>query len=213
MTALVLSNVALWFAVVVLLLVVLALARQVGILYERIAPMGALAVQRGPAVGERAPRFDLVDLQGRPQRIGQVGTRSQLLFFLSPHCPICKKLLPILKSVAHVERAWLDIVLASDGELTEHLAFYRKAGLEAFPYVLSTELGMTFQVSKLPYAVLVDEQGFVRAKGLVNSREQLESLFTAKELHVGSAQEWLEREDARLHAAAQAAKDESHALV
>ena len=213
MTALVLSNVVLWIVVVALLLVILALARQVGILYERIAPMGALAVQTGPVVGDSAPHFELDDIRGRPLRVGYGGARSQLLFFLSPRCPVCKKLLPILKSVARTERAWLDIVLASDGEMPEHLTFYRKAQLEAFPYVLSTKVGMTFQVSKLPYAVLIDEHGFVRAKGLVNSREQVESLFTAKELNVGSAQEWLEQQDAKLNAVAGQREGESHAMV
>ena len=212
MTALVLSNVVLWIVVVALMLVILALARQVGILYERIAPMGALAVQSGPAVGDSAPHFELDDIRGRPQRIGYGGAHSQLLFFLSPRCPVCKKLLPILKSVAHTERAWLDIVVASDGEMPEHLAFCRKSHLEAFPYVLSTKVGMAFQVSKLPYAVLVDERGFVRAKGLVNSREQLESLFTAKELNVGSAQEWLEQQDAKFDVAPGPQEGESHAL-
>jgi hypothetical protein len=71
---------------------------------------------------------------------------------------------------------------------------------------------MAFQVSKLPYAVLVDEHGFVRAKGLVNSREQLESLFTAKELNVGSAQEWLEQQDAKFDVAPGPQEGESHAL-
>jgi methylamine dehydrogenase accessory protein MauD len=75
--------------------------------------------------------------------------------------------------------------------MPEHLAFYRQAGLEQFPYVLSTEVGMGFKISKLPYAALIDEKGVVRAKGLINSREQLESLFTAKELGVASAQEYL----------------------
>ncbi|CAM5201436.1 Methylamine utilization protein MauD OS=Castellaniella defragrans (strain DSM / CCUG 39792 /65Phen) OX=1437824 GN=BN940_17496 PE=4 SV=1 [Castellaniella denitrificans] len=193
MTALIVSNIVLWAVVLALLLVVLALSRQIGVLYERVAPMGALTIDKGPAVGAASPRFELDDLLGRALRIGHGGARSQLLFFVSPTCPVCKKLLPILKSVARTEGAWLDIVLASDGEMPEHLAFYRKAGLEPFPYVLSTEIGMRFQVSKLPYAILIDEQGIVRAKGLVNSREQLESLFTAKEIGVASAQEWLER--------------------
>ncbi|HET8704309.1 methylamine dehydrogenase accessory protein MauD [Castellaniella sp.] len=192
MTALIVSNIVLWVVTLALLLVVLALSRQIGVLYERVAPMGALTIDKGPAVGAASPRFELDDLLGRALRIGHGGARSQLLFFVSPTCPVCKKLLPILKSVARTEGAWLDIVLASDGEMPEHLAFYRKAGLEHFPYVLSTEIGMRFQVSKLPYAILIDEQGIVRAKGLVNSREQLESLFTAKEFGVASAQEWLE---------------------
>src|SRR5690606_19553086 len=192
MSALMISNVVLWGVVLCLVLVVLALSRQIGVLYERVAPMGALTMDKGPAVGDTAPQFELADLLGRKQTVGVPGDRSQLLFFVSPTCPVCKKLLPILKSVARTEGAWLDIVLASDGEMPEHLAFYRKAGLEHFPYVLSTEIGMRFQVSKLPYAILIDEQGIVRAKGLVNSREQLESLFTAKEFGVASAQEWLE---------------------
>lgn len=189
--ALVISNIILWIAVLVLIVAVFALARQIGILYERIAPMGALMVDTGPKVGEPAPRMELAALDGQPVTIAAATGRSQLLFFLSPTCPVCKKLLPILKSVKASEAAWLDIVLASDGEPQEHLAFYRRARLADFPYVLSAELGMTLRVGKLPYAVLVDERGRVRAKGLVNSREQLESLFTAKELDVASVQEYL----------------------
>jgi methylamine dehydrogenase accessory protein MauD len=119
-----------------------------------------------------------------------------LLFFLSPHCPICKKLLPILQSTAQRERDWLEVVLASDGPQPEHLTFYHDRHLEGFTYVLSERLGRAFEVARLPYAVLIDGRGIVRAKGLVNSREHLESLFTASELGVGSAQEWLERQDA-----------------
>jgi len=191
MSALMISNIVLWVVVLCLVLVVLALSRQIGVLYERVAPMGALTMDKGPAVGEAAPVFEVADMLGRMQRIGHPGRRSQLLFFLSPTCPVCKKLLPILKSVAATEKKWLDIVLASDGEMPEHMAFYRQAGLEQFPYLLSPEVGMGFKISKLPYAALMDEHGIVRAKGLVNSREQLESLFTAKELGVASAQEYL----------------------
>jgi len=191
MEALVISNFLLWGVILCLVLAILALSRQIGVLYERVAPMGALTMDKGPAVGEPAPRFELPDLLGRRVAIGAGGAQSQLLFFLSPTCPVCKKLLPILKSVAGTESRWLRIVLASDGEMPEHLAFYRQAGLERFPYVLSAELGMKFQISKLPYAVLIDETGALRAKGLVNSREQLESLFTAKELGVASVQDFL----------------------
>jgi methylamine dehydrogenase accessory protein MauD len=54
-------------------------------------------------------------------------------------------------------------------------------------------LGMTYQVNRLPYAVLIDEQGTVRARGLINSREHLESLFEAKRRGVASLQEYFER--------------------
>jgi methylamine dehydrogenase accessory protein MauD len=177
--------------VAALVVAVFALARQVGILYERIAPMGALIVDAGPKVGEQAPGFSLPALDGRTVDIGKPGATSTLLFFLSPTCPVCKKLLPILKSTARSEAGWLRIVLASDGERGAQEKFVRQARLEEFPYVLSTELGLAFKVSRLPHAILMDEAGRVMAKGLVNSREQLESLFTAKELGVSSVQEYL----------------------
>lgn len=191
MTALLISNVILWVIVLALVVLVLALSRQIGVLYERVAPMGALTMDKGPQVGDAAPVMELQDLHGRALTVGVAGPRSQLIFFISPTCPVCKKLLPILKSIQGAEGQWVDIVLASDGEMPEHLAFYQKAQLDSFPYVLSTQLGMGFQISKLPYAVLIDENGIVRGKGLVNSREQLESLFTAKDLGVASAQEYL----------------------
>ncbi len=189
--ALLISNVFLWLVVLALLLVVWALARQIGVLYERVAPMGALMIDQGPKVGDVAPSFSLTSIAGGTVSIGGQLGRGQLLFFLSPTCPVCKKLLPVIRSIANSEKAWLDIVLASDGELPQHKAFYEKADLSAFPYVLSTELGMTYQISKLPYAVLIDEHGAIRGKGLVNSREQLESLFVAKETGVASIQEFI----------------------
>ena len=177
--------------VVALVVAVFGLARQVGILYERIAPVGALILDAGPKVGEQGPAFELIALDGRRVDIARPATTSTLLFFLSPTCPVCKKLLPILKSTARSEAAWLRIVLASDGERAAQEKFYRQAKLEAFPYLLSTELGLAYKVSRLPHAVLLDETGRVQAKGLINSREQLESLFTAKELGVSSVQEYL----------------------
>ena len=68
----------------------------------------------------------------------------------------------------------------------------REHKLEGFPYVVSPVVGMTYQVGKLPYAVLIDELGIVRAKGLVNSREHLESLLVAKETGYASIQAYLD---------------------
>jgi methylamine dehydrogenase accessory protein MauD len=59
------------------------------------------------------------------------------------------------------------------------------------PYVLSTELGMAYRVSRLPYAVLLDREGTVVAKGLVNSREQLDSLLNAHDMATPSIQQYL----------------------
>jgi len=194
----VISLAVLWFLVIALGICVLALSRQIGILYERVAPMGALMMDHGPKVGELAPPVEVTTWTGKQLTIGAGMTRSTLLFFVSPTCPVCKKLLPMIRSVQSRESAWLDVVLASDGERSEHEAFRAKHQLADFDYVLSQPLGMTYKISKLPYCVLLDAAGQVRAKGLVNSREQIESLMTAYESGVASVQEHLDRANARL---------------
>jgi methylamine dehydrogenase accessory protein MauD len=49
---------------------------------------------------------------------------------------------------------------------------------------------MAWRVAKLPFSVLLDEQGKIVSKGLINSREHLESLFNAKESGFASLQDY-----------------------
>jgi len=194
--ALLVSNLVLWVVVLILAAVVAALVRQVGILHERVAPAGALVGREGPRVGEAVAPLALSDWSGRPLTVGghDAEHKSTLLVFVSPSCPVCKTMLDILDAVLRDERSWLRLVLASDGAREEHEAFVRAHGLAERPYVLSRELGFAYQVGKLPYGVLIDAEGVLRAKGLVNTREHIESLFEARERGVGSVQEYLRRE-------------------
>ncbi len=191
MSMIVVSQVLLWITVAVLGVLVAALARQVGVLHERIAPAGALTLHQGVKVGDAAPEMHVKSLSGSPVVIGGKRGRSQLIFFLSPDCPVCKTLLPVFKSAAAAERGWLDAVLASDGEEAAHRRLMMAEGLADFPYVLSEDLGRRLGVSKLPYAVLIGEDGKIASLGLVNTREHLESLFEAKERGVASLQDFL----------------------
>ena len=198
MSFLIASQIALWVAVLALGVVCMALARQIGVLHQRIAPAGALALRQPLKPGEPVPEMSLTALDGAAVRIGGArGGRSQLVLFVSPDCAICESLLPAVRSAQGAERAWLDIVLASDGDAERQLQFVKDKGLGKFPYVLSEQLGRTFGVAKLPYAVLIDEAGKLSATGLVNTREHLESLFVAKERGVASIQQFLGQRDAQ----------------
>ncbi len=191
-TALIVSTTLLWTLVLVLAAAVLALARQIGVLHARIAPVGALALPHGPAVGDAAPHLVLETLDGQTLEIGTPTTdgASTLIFFLSPTCPVCRELLPALRSLRRAERARLQIVLASDGLAEDHAAYVRSQDLGSFPYVVSTALGLAFRVPRLPWAVLLDPAGRVRSKGLVNTREHLESLLEADERGLATLQDW-----------------------
>jgi methylamine dehydrogenase accessory protein MauD len=193
-TALAVSNVTLWLVVIALSVALLAVVRQLGVLHERIAPVGALMLAKGLKVGEFAPKISVQDLDARSIALGAARTdeRATLIMFVSPTCPVCKILLPVLKSSLASERDWLDIILASDGEASSQREFVLAQRLGSFPYVVSASLGMAYQVSRLPFAVLIDAQGVLRARGIVNSREHLESLFEAKRMGFASIQDYFE---------------------
>ena len=205
LSSLMVSNVILWLVVLVLAVVVFALMRQIGVLHERVFPAGALMTTAGPMVGDPAPVIDLVSWSDKPLHIGGKHEEglSTLILFVSPSCPICKTLLPLIDSVIRSESKSkpIQVILASDGARSEHEKFIVAQNISVDNYVLSQPLGLSYLVEKLPFAVLIDEQGIIKAKGLVNSREHLESLFEAREQNVASLQEYFMKEGANYEAA------------
>jgi methylamine dehydrogenase accessory protein MauD len=181
----------LWVVVIVLALTVLALARQVGVLHERVAPAGALLNGAGPGVGEASPRLEVQALAGNAVTVG--GTlgagRALLMLFVSHTCPICKKLIPVAQDFTRTER--LEVLFVGDGELQEQNKLIAQFGIDARRFINGPQIGLAYRVDKLPYAVLLDDEGLISAKGLVNSREHLESLIIAKESGFATLQSYL----------------------
>ena len=185
-------DIVLWVFVALLTLAVLALARQVGVLNQRVAPAGALTPTAGPKVGELTEPVEAEDIAGGRHRIGGADADGNtLVLFISPTCPVCKALLPAAKSLAAAED--LALVFASDGfEVERHRAFAGDVGIGAYPYVLSEALGMRYGVSRLPFAVLIGADGVLRGRGLVNSREHLESLLESWRTGVATLQDYVQ---------------------
>jgi methylamine dehydrogenase accessory protein MauD len=195
---LILAVVLQWVFLAALAIIVFALARQVGILHQRLGPAGAMAIQKNAIkIGERSPEFKLHSiLDSRAVVIGGQGGdgRSTLVMFVAPECPICAQLMPALKSIGAQEAKWLRLVFASDGEPESQRRFWSGKGMDDYPYVLSQELGLTFRIGQLPYGILLDPDGVLVAQGLCNNREHIDSLFEAQRLGVASIQEYLSRE-------------------
>ncbi|ACI52094.1 alkyl hydroperoxide reductase/ Thiol specific antioxidant/ Mal allergen [Gluconacetobacter diazotrophicus PA1 5] len=179
MTALIVSQILLFAAIVVLVLVVLALARQIGVLHERIAPIGLQQPQSGLDVGQVIPRITMRTLSGAPFPMGEAlppGT-VRMLLFVAPDCPVCKRVLPVALDVAR-DRG-LDPVLVGDGAPPELVAMRDRMGLGGVAFVTGVELGLVLQVSRLPTLVLLDSNGTILAKDVVNTRRQVEALIPA----------------------------------
>ena len=76
------SNVLLWFVVLLLIVAVAALARQIGVLHERIAPMGALVTDGGPRAGDPAPVVTSRTSEGKVVTIGGANDLGQSVLLL-----------------------------------------------------------------------------------------------------------------------------------
>jgi methylamine dehydrogenase accessory protein MauD len=191
MTSGMISDLLLWFVVIAQGVTILALARQVGVLHERVAPAGALVNGAGPAVGDQSPKLDVQALAGNAITVGGelAHGNALLMMFVSSACPICKKLIPIAKNFAKSER--LDVLFVGDADAAEQRKLIGQFELDESRFINGPTVGMAYRVDKLPYAVLLDDAGVIVAKGLVNSREHFESLIVAKESGYATIQSYL----------------------
>lgn len=192
LTALLVSAIFSWVVILALVVALLALARQVGVLHMRVAPAGALTTAGGPSVGAKSPAIPTKTLDGQAITIGGAapGASLRLLMFVSATCPLCKNLIPMAKSFARDERVQL-IFVGDDAEQAQR-EMIAKHGLEGYRFVNGPDVGQAYEVGKLPYAVLLDADGVILSKGLVNSREHLESLVIAHEMGIASVQDYID---------------------
>ena len=190
--ALILSAVFAWVVILALVVAVLALARQVGVLHMRVAPAGALTTSGGPSVGASSPAIPAKTLDGATVSVGgpAPGSALRLLMFVSAACPLCKNLIPMAKSFARDER--VQLIFVGDDAPNVQAGMVEAQGLKGYQFINGPEVGMAYEVGKLPYAVLLDAEGVVLSKGLVNSREHLESLVIAHEMGVKSVQDYID---------------------
>ena len=187
-----------WLAIAALALAVYALARQIGVLHERIRPAGALSVAPMLAPGDAVPAMNLPCLNGGTVTIGGRAPdgRAQLLLFIAPDCPLCQELVPTALALARGETERLQLIFASDGAPATHQDYIRQRELSGWPYLLSAELGQRLHIGRLPYGVLIDADGRLVAHGLCNTREHLDSLLEAQERGVASVQQWIGKQEA-----------------
>jgi hypothetical protein len=146
--------------IAVLGVIVLALAREVGMLRLAIGPQSALEIpEEGPPLGSDSGLALHLD-----PRAGVEGLPLGLAVFSSEGCHLCRALAPAIASLArdpHVEVLQLDEVRDS--------GHWERMG-----------------VPGSPYAVAIDRTGTVLAKGTFNSLGQLESVLAAAERRVGT---------------------------
>ena len=129
---------------------VLALAREVGMLRLQLGTQGALEIAgEGPEIGSRAG--ELAD------RIGRNGADLGLAVFTSEGCHICQTLAPAIDNVAQDPRV----------------------AVARFDEVAEAALWRSLKIPGSPFALALDRDSTVLAKGTFNNLAQLESVLAA----------------------------------
>jgi methylamine dehydrogenase accessory protein MauD len=168
------SYVVLWALVIVLCIVVVALARQIGTLHLRLGPRGALEIDNeGPPLGEAPPPLEVSTVDGSTVTLGGPG-QEQLLMFVTPSCLICNEVLPAVRAVSSIGRFKPYVITdATTHEAQDSL----RPKVGETPIVADPNVPSAYTVPGTPYVVIVDASGVVQAKGTVNNLEQVEGLI------------------------------------
>lgn len=171
----------LWVVVLTLAVITLALARQIGLLHQRLPPTGASVENAGPELGELAPEVPGLAMTGEKSIIGGPAAKARMYAFIGPGCGVCDELAPALASIARSEQSAMQVILVSaESEDAPNREFLRKNRLD-LPLVRSSRAFAMYGITAPPYALVLDESGVLRAKGTANHLEHLESLLNAVE--------------------------------
>lgn len=173
---------------------VFLLVRNLRYLHAKLPAAGALMLSGGPRVGSPAPQLSLQPLSGKLIAIGGAAPKASLLFFFSPSCPVSKAMMPVVKSFGAEHAATMDTFFATDGEEQGHGRVVEGNAIRPDAYIVSEQLGMAFGIGRVPQAVLIGKDGTIVARGLINTREHLESLLNASASQIESLQEHLAKQ-------------------
>jgi methylamine dehydrogenase accessory protein MauD len=171
-----LSYVVLWLMVVGLVVLALAILRQLGLLYARAGgSLGALQTADGIPLGEAIPVGDLFDTNGVSRSLTPTTRQFKIVLMMSPSCEVCRRLIPAIPDFASsVKRdAEMLVVLTQPDSSGQLQSWGAGAPHVAVEPALTDLLG----VPATPYAMVIDRDGRASSKGVVNDIIQIESVL------------------------------------
>jgi len=171
------SYFVLWIVVVLQVILTLSLARAVGQLRRRSPPSGARLVNPGPEIDTYVGDWEGTDLVGNPVNFRFPRERGLFLLYVSPHCSLCSGLLPSAKRffkeiAAEADGVWVMVL----GSREAQIFYARENELTRYPVAAEEQMPARMRVEGAPFGLWINAQGQVKAKGMVDRREHLESL-------------------------------------
>ena len=163
-----------WVLIGLLAFVVIGLMRQIGELRLRVGEEREVGI----AVGSKAPLFQGEGLNGAVDLETMVGERL-LVLFVHPTCPPCKELFISLNGeLEQIEEQGARLVLVSGGSREQNQEMIAEFKLSC-PLVIQQEheIADLYGSSWTPYGFVVDADGKIAGKGVVNNVDVLGELL------------------------------------
>jgi hypothetical protein len=160
-----------------LLFAVIALSRRLCAVDQRIPPWGARHLLQGPLEGSKLlSQIVIRKLDGSWGSVGGESERPLLLVFMTRACDACWGLASHLGTLERYWRGKVDLLVVFNHPPGESYDELSDLGLSALSTTSSPFLFDIWGIRGVPFAVLLDKNGVVHSKGLVNNLEHLEYL-------------------------------------
>ncbi|HEV2945738.1 MAG TPA: TlpA disulfide reductase family protein [Gemmataceae bacterium] len=183
-TALLISSVLLWLALLFIAFMVLGAMRateplrgQINILRWQLDELKATTPVRlgrvGLKPGKKVPEFKPRSVVGPEVALTDYADRKVFLVFVQTGCGPCHAVVPELNEV-HKQGKIEVLAINNAASADEARKWASEAGAE-FPVLMQEnwKVSKQYQVMATPFAFVINEKGVIASKGIANSKEQI----------------------------------------
>jgi methylamine dehydrogenase accessory protein MauD len=180
-TVLLASILVTWIALFVVGFLLLGTLRAVGLMSWRLDQLEVTTPSRtgrsGLKIGKKALDFTLPRATGGDCSLHDFVGRKTLLVFTQSGCGPCHEIAPELNRLHGMGEH--EVVVVNNGELAETREWAQASGLR-FPVLVQEKYSLSkrYEVFATPFAFLINEQGAITSKGIINSSQHLNYVLT-----------------------------------
>lgn len=121
----------------------------------------------GLAIGEKAPDFELLNLEGKPVRLSEFKGKKIMLNFWATWCPPCKEEMPAIQKF-YTEKGNSVQILAVNLDPDNNVREFAEKLKVNFPILLDNdeEVMGAYKILTIPTTFFIDEEGIIQNKYL-----------------------------------------------
>ena len=174
------SIIALWILVLFETTLLVLLLRSLGQLRQRggfSAPVSQAFATQGLSLGTQAPDFLATDYEGKTVSLAETDGKWRVLAFVSPTCSACENTLNALGNLWEEQQdIGVVVVGGADRKVNQEYAAEHDTRIPVWT-VASKVVKDLYLVQGIPFAFILDRNGVILAKGVLNTQEHIQQLL------------------------------------